>query len=98
MIYIATASRISQGIWPERLYACFWNSEADIPVEKDLVGRSLKSQMKQAGRIGASYVIIFGSEELQSSTVLVRDMNKGEQFSISRDRIVEYLRYIIRGH
>lgn len=69
--------------------------EADIPVEKDLVGRSLKSQMKQAGRIGASYVIIFGSEELQSGTVLVRDMNKGEQFSISRDRIVEYLKDIL---
>ena len=66
--------------------------DADIPAEKDLMGRSLKSQMKHAGRIGASYVIILGTEELQSGTLLVRDMNKGEQSPISRDRIVEYLK------
>jgi histidyl-tRNA synthetase len=96
MIYIATASSDQSGdLDREAVRLLLEFREADIPVEKDLVGRSLKSQMKQAGRIGASYVIIFGSEELQSGTVLVRDMNKGEQFSISRDRIVEYLKDIL---
>ena len=48
-----------------------------LPCEKDLLGRSLKSQMKQAGRIGASYVIILGTDELERGTVLLRNMKKG---------------------
>ncbi len=36
--------------------------------------RSLKSQMRHAGKLGARYVVIFGEDELASGPVTVRDM------------------------
>jgi histidyl-tRNA synthetase len=38
----------------------------------------MKSQMKSAGRSGASLVLIVGSDELAAGTVTVRDM-KGDR-------------------
>ena len=37
-------------------------------------GRSLKSQMRHAAKLGARYVIILGEDELDTGTVTVRDM------------------------
>jgi histidyl-tRNA synthetase len=96
-IYIVTAGgRQSGDLDREAVRLLLELRDADIPAEKDLMGRSLKSQMKQAGRIGAGYVIILGTEELQSGILLVRDMNKGEQSPISRDGIVEHLKAILQ--
>lgn len=49
------------------------------PAEKDFLSRSLKAQMKQAGRLGARFVIIIGTEELQEGKVILRDMEQGSQ-------------------
>ena len=38
-------------------------------------GRSLKSQMRHAAKLGARYVIILGDDELASETLTVRDMD-----------------------
>jgi histidyl-tRNA synthetase len=38
-------------------------------------GRSLKSQMRHAAKLGARYVIILGEDELASGTLTVRDMD-----------------------
>jgi len=46
-------------------------------------GRSLKSQMKQAGRLNASFVLILGEEELNQQEAPLRNMASGEQKSIS---------------
>lgn len=48
-------------------------------VEQDLLGRSLKSQFKQADRLLARFVVIVGGEEFQSGKVAIRRMADGEQ-------------------
>ena len=45
-----------------------------VRVDVEPGGRSLKSQMRHAGRLGARYVIIVGDDELASGTLTVRDM------------------------
>jgi histidyl-tRNA synthetase len=41
--------------------------------------RSLKSQMREAGRLAAQFVIIVGESELQTGQVSAKDMIAGEQ-------------------
>lgn len=48
-------------------------------VAMDLEGRSLKSQMKQAGRLGAAHVLILGEQELAEGKGVLRDMATHQQ-------------------
>ena len=48
--------------------------DAGVATETDHQARSLKSQFKQADRLGASYVVVVGPDELASGEVTVRDM------------------------
>ncbi len=52
--------------------------------EVDLLGRSLKAQMKYAGRKGYQKVAIIGEEEIEQNRVLLRDMDSGEQKNLPR--------------
>ncbi len=45
-----------------------------IHAETDVVGRSLKAQMKYADKIGAKYTAVIGSDELEKGTVTVKNM------------------------
>ncbi len=67
---------------------------AGISADKDYLGRSLKAQMKYAGKSGAHFVVIIGAEELARGTALVRDMSTGEQEEISKDSIAAYFERI----
>ncbi len=55
----------------------------------DLSGRGLKAQMKYANKIGASYTIVIGEDELAKGKVNVKNMENGEQTEISLDSIVK---------
>lgn len=48
--------------------------QAGIAAEMDHQARSLKSQFKQADRLGARLVVIVGPDELEAAEVTVRDM------------------------
>ena len=50
-----------------------------ICADMDHSGRSMKSQMKQANRVNAKYVAIFGETELQTDQVTLKNMTTGEQ-------------------
>ncbi len=53
----------------------------------DYSGRSLKAQMKQAGRVHARFALIIGDNELEQKTAVLRDMQTREQVDIPlRDR------------
>lgn len=56
--------------------------------ETDYLGRSLKSQMKHADRLGARFVAILGSNEVAGRTVTVRRMAGGDQVEVSWDDLV----------
>lgn len=65
--------------------------EAGWMVESDLLGRSLKSQLKAADKLGASLVGIIGDDELQNNQILIRRMNLSEQNLISIEQLPEFL-------
>ena len=53
--------------------------------ECDIVGRSLKAQMKYANKIGARYTLIIGEDEVESGRAQLRDMKNGEQTEVLLD-------------
>jgi histidyl-tRNA synthetase len=50
-----------------------------ISVETDYQGRSLKAQMKEAGKLKASHVVIIGEDEVARGVAVVKDMAAREQ-------------------
>ncbi|MBI2842671.1 MAG: histidine--tRNA ligase [Armatimonadetes bacterium] len=62
-----------------------------IASESDFTGRSLKSQMKLADKLGAEYVMIIGEDEVKQSVVTVRDMAAKEQRQVGMDKVAEAL-------
>lgn len=59
--------------------------------EPEMVGRSLKAQMKYAGRRGYNYVAILGEDEIARGMVALRDMESGEQQELSRVELFDLL-------
>ena len=53
--------------------------------ECDVVGRSLKAQMKYANKIGAAYTLIIGDSEVESGKAQLRNMESGEQTEVKLD-------------
>jgi histidyl-tRNA synthetase len=58
-----------------------------ICAEIDYLGRSVKSQMREANRQQAQYVIVVGDQELKTKTAKLKNMLSGEETSISLDDI-----------
>jgi histidyl-tRNA synthetase len=88
-LFIAALGEASQTLafeWVSRLAA------TGIHAEMDMSGRSLKSQMKQANRLGADHVLISGDTELENGQVLLRNMITKEQAPLPVEDIVETLR------
>ena len=57
-------------------------------VECDVVGRSLKAQMKYANKIGAAYTLIIGDSEIDAGRAQLRNMQSGEQTEVELDSFV----------
>ena len=53
--------------------------------ECDIVGRSLKAQMKYANKLGADYTLIIGDGEIESGKAQLRNMQSGEQTEVELD-------------
>ena len=69
---------------------------AGLGATMDFGGRSLKGQMKQADRLGASFAVIIGADEWARESAVVRDMRAQEQVEVSlgslREELVERAR------
>lgn len=63
----------------------------DVYAEIDLMGRSMKGQMKSANKLEADYTVIIGDDELAQGQVQVRNMATKEQVSVPLDGIVAYM-------
>ena len=66
--------------------------EAGVATDYAFPGRSLKSQMRLAHRLGVPYVAIVGKEEAASGTVTLRRLADGEEQRVDRTWAVEILR------
>lgn len=53
--------------------------------------RSMKSQMREANRHDARYVLILGEEELANDQVVVRPLEGGDQIAVDRAKLVAWL-------
>lgn len=56
--------------------------------EFDIAGRSVKAQMKAAGRLEAAYVVVLGEDEIASGEVTLKQMQTGEEQKIRLENIV----------
>jgi histidyl-tRNA synthetase len=66
--------------------------KAGISAEYDVVGRSVKAQMKYADKIGAKYNIVIGDDEIANDSVKLKNMLDGEQREIKLSDIVNELK------
>ncbi len=53
--------------------------------------RSMKSQMREANRHGVNFVIIIGSDELESGQLTVKRMDSGVQTSVNKNQIISWM-------
>ena len=53
--------------------------------ECDIVGRSLKAQMKYANKIGAEYTLIIGDSEIDAGVAQLKNMADGTQTEVALD-------------
>lgn len=72
-------------------WVCAFGNQG-IRAELDFGGKSLKSQMKQADRLGARYALIVGDDELAKREVVLRNMQTKDQISIPIDGLVETIK------
>jgi histidyl-tRNA synthetase len=63
----------------------------------DHEGRSFKSRMKQADKLGARYVAILGEDELKRAAWSVRDMKSSTQQDVAEARVLEHLKERLDG-
>jgi len=68
---------------------------AGVSCDRAFDGRSMKAQMKAADRSGARYAVILGGDEVAQGICTVRDLTTSEQYTISRETIVEYFTDVV---
>ncbi len=71
-----------------------WASElslAGIKTEMNYSGRSLKSLMKRANKLGAGHVLIAGEKEIEENALILRDMATKEQHTLSMENPVKQI-------
>ena len=65
--------------------------ENGIKAEMDLLGRSLKAQMKYADKFNVKYTIILGDDEIAKGVACVRDMSDSSQTEVPLTDVVSEL-------
>jgi histidyl-tRNA synthetase len=60
-------------------------------VQTDICGKGLKPQMKFANKIGASFTLVLGDNELENNKANLKNMQTGEQTEISLDNLSDEL-------
>jgi len=63
----------------------------DIVCIKDIMGRSVKAQMKYADKLGARYSLILGDTEIETNKAKLKDMVSGETKDITLDTLIDRL-------
>jgi len=61
-----------------------------IKVVNETLRRSMRSQMREANKINAQFVIIVGQEDVATDEVIIKNMKDGSQINASVDEIENY--------
>ena len=62
----------------------------NLVVITDTLQRSMRAQMRDANRLRSRYCIIIGEDELNASTLTIKNMNDGTQADIHKDNLSNY--------
>ncbi len=65
--------------------------KAGFSVIYDLLDRSVKAQMREAGKSGTRFVLLLGSDELAAAEITLKRMNTGAQERIPRGNLLGLL-------
>ncbi len=67
---------------------------AGVNAERDILGRSVKAQMKYANKTGARFSMILGEDEVNSAKADLKNMETGETTSVSltADEVLKLIR------
>jgi histidyl-tRNA synthetase len=70
---------------------------AGLRADRAFDGRSMKAQMKAAGRSGARVAVIVGERERADGAAAVRDLGRGEQEIVPRDQVADRVRKLLEA-
>ncbi len=65
-------------------------------IAEDLTKNSLKTQMERANKLGVKLTLILGQQEVIDNTVIIRNMNTGNQEVVDQEKIVKELKKRLR--
>ena len=88
-IYIASMGEQAQ----EKAF-CLVKSlrENGVIAELNHMERGIKAQFKYADKIGAKYVGVIGSDELEKGIIKIKNMTDGQESEVSFDKVIEFLK------
>jgi histidyl-tRNA synthetase len=66
--------------------------KAGLAVETDLLARSLKAQLREANRLGATYAVIVGENELQSGKFQLKNLLTSEQKEVEQENLLHTIK------
>ena len=91
LLYIATMDQQGTAYAQQLAFAL---RKEGIGCETDLVERSFKAQLKYAGKTGAPYLMVLGSDEISSGKARIKRMSDGVQTDIDLSDIAGLARNI----
>jgi len=89
ILYVATIGEKAYAFANQLIYKL---RKEGLYVEIDVLGRSLKSQMKYANKINATYTIVLGDDEIQTNKCKIKIMETGIEKDISVDSIINRMK------
>lgn len=63
-----------------------------IKCDKDHLNRSVKAQFKYSDKVNSKFTVVIGDDEIENNTVVLKNMNTSEQFTISLSNLVDELK------
>ena len=63
----------------------------NLSTECDMLRRSIKSQLREANKIGARYAIIIGDKELEKNIAEVKNLENGNQEKVKIESIISHM-------
>ncbi|MBQ9832748.1 MAG: histidine--tRNA ligase, partial [Clostridia bacterium] len=63
-----------------------------VSSDTDHVGRSFKAQFKFAGKQNVKFVAVIGDDEIASGNIKLKNMDKGEEYTIALENAAETIR------
>lgn len=63
--------------------------DAGVKTETDLMGRSVKAQMKYANKTGVRYAVVIGETEMESGETELKDMLGGENKTVKLENLAD---------